>query len=815
MAFRSIAINDEVAEQEITPRYHNANEPERNRFNDRDRFRTESAESWISFYDDDFDILEPINQAKRRFFFSLMGLLICGALFFSGLIKPIVEVIVFPDGVMEQKVVISLLRMLAICLEEGVYLGFLVILWCVVCIPLLLFGGILVIIWDNFFATGWGHNKCLAKETHALIASLMYVSMSYQALMVFLPLLLKCFFNGFGQTTLLRGGFYSLAGYCFVSIGLIQVVEGFKIGGVEEDFDLEDSEKRLPDADLNSGGEAVGPITGLSLRRKYSSFFPSLPGIKETRSVDAFQVTFFQFLFLGLLVIGFDQPLLDIRVTLAGVALERMVLSLKDLILKLSNSAPVVAIFFTLFVIVIPVLYGTFLFLAGMLDECRRCCSIPSRRKSRNCFIHYADILRPWVMIDVFGVSLVIILFGMQNDYVVATIPDGIIELSSSGIPRLIFGAAAKEAAGNKQGARDEVFWLQFFSGIYLIVGSAVAVIFLRWFWSTNAGMRRRRSPKESEFMGHTDSTYTRYTLTDDDDSDLENEEPCWTRTFCGKYLRCLLLWTLLCLALHGVARTLPEFRLLHMNTVIRNTIPKVNKMMSEYLPRSYGSCDYPPKGVPQPCYEDGPLDLEIQSDKRISALWMAGLDTLQFTDVSIKKEKQLAAAAPVGWNIMASHRKVLNHYTLSVSGVLEKPRLFLRIEKCEMNTETLKPILGKGKCEKFLETDRSCCKANRTFRVQIAAECREGEHSLANVRVEKIDLDYMAVKPKMMIGKTVVHLANKNITKTVMKRVKENIRYYLIEQKLFVSGGVNLTFAQLLNRVLRFNAPHQEFHCR
>lgn len=793
------------------------------------RHTTENPEMdhWASFrsfasYGSDLDLLSDVKTAKWRGLLFLAFTGVAVVLFLLGLYFPLIDVVLFPDGILEERVVISLMGMLAIGLSKGAWLLLLIMFICVVCIPLVLLVGILFIVWDNFLAIAFGANKCLSVEFHALLVGVMYVSTSYQALMVFLPLELMCFFSGFGQTTELRWGFYFLSLYCFVSIALCQAVEGFKLS---EDPDMvgDDDDDRSPNSTLKS-------VTGFQLRRKFSSMFPSLPGIKDTPAIDTYQVTFFMILFLLLLIVGWDQPLLDIRVMLGGVALERMVLSLKDMFFKLQTSAPSPIFWgFAMLVIVFPVLYGSILAFAGIFDCVLKCCL--GSRQRRFClqnFLRAADLLRPWVMIDVFSITLVIILYAMQNDYVKATIPEGIVRLQREDffhtgwhLPRLTFGNKAKEEAGDMQGTKIEVFLLQLVSGIYLIVGSSFAVIFLRWFWSTSQ-VRKRGSSDANR--GRADSyadprlrTRSRvdsaWTEGDDDWESGDEEETAFSRFVCNKACRCLFVWILFCFLMHSaVEKTVPAFELMHMNAVMSKTMPKVNKLMTKYLPQSYGSCAYPPGKVPQPCYEDGYLDKEIENpDKRITVLWMSGLNTMQFTNVSFQRTTK--KDAPIGWNFAASKSKILNHYELSISGVLAQPRLFLRIEQCEINTTSMTPLLNL--CKIFFETDRSCCEPNRRFHVQIAAECHFGDDALSQVRVQSMHLDSMTVIPIMHKKNLNVRIANKNITKTVMKQVRENLRLYLIEQKLFRSEGVDLTFPQLLNRILRFNTPNQEFHCR
>lgn len=156
-----------------------------------------------------------------------------------------------------------------------------------------------------------------------------------------------------------------------------------------------------------------------------------------------------------------------------------------------------------------------------------------------------------------------------------------------------------------------------------------------------------------------------------------------------------------------------------------------------------------------------------------------------------------------------------MHRFVLDVKGVIAKPHLFLRIEECPKNHTSLEAILGQGLCKPFLDTAESCCEPDRSFEIQIAAECHLGDSQLRNLQVSDMRMDTMTVKPEMWRGRVKLLIADKNITDQVLANVKDNIMWYLTEEPLLKFGGQDMNMVNFLNRVLRFNAPHEEFHCR
>merc|ERR1711937_901053 len=95
----------------------------------------------------------------------------------------------------------------------------------------------LVVMYENFFAVGFGFTPIFRPSTRALLMSFMYISTSYQVVMVFLIMLFTCFFTGLGTKTYLRTGFHFLSTYCLASIALIQAMDFLRIEAADERFE--------------------------------------------------------------------------------------------------------------------------------------------------------------------------------------------------------------------------------------------------------------------------------------------------------------------------------------------------------------------------------------------------------------------------------------------------------------------------------------------------------------------------------------------------------------------------------------------------
>lgn len=254
------------------------------------------------------------------------------------------------------------------------------------------------------------------------------------------------------------------------------------------------------------------------------------------------------------------------------------------------------------------------------------------------------------------------------------------------------------------------------------------------------------------------------------------------------------------------------------MNEALGNSLPVLNKLLTQYAPETVGNCKYPgaPGTIPQPCFEYGRLNIHQSGVYRITSEWMSGMRSMQLSNISVIHKETLAAATqPVGWAEASEDLPVLTHrFELDVAGLIRDPSMFLKIEECEKNHTTLEAITGEGLCKPFLDTADACCEPNRRFSIKIASECHPGETNLVNTRVVDMRLDTMTVRPEMWRGRVRLLIADKNITNMVLETVQTNIMWYLTKVPLLEFHGESLDVMEFVNRVLRFNAPNQQFHC-
>lgn len=778
------------------------------------RYRRQNTDQSV----DEWDVMDDINQAYMKGLAFLATLVICVALFLGGVCFPLVEVVIFPgvDGV-EYIIVQSVSSILGLCLENSQYGAFFVLLGVTVGIPILLLAGMCILLYDSFFAVAFGWNNRLSLAQRNLATSVMYISTSYQVVILFLITLFTCFFTGFGSASYLRAGFFFLSGYCLSTIGMLQAMDYLS----------------SPPGGEDPGDGIIGSVTGFDLRRRFSSAFPSLPGVKETSHVDTFQVFWFCSLFAVLLLLGFDQPLLDIQVMYKGIALERRTVSLHDMITTLTTSSFAVSIVFFSLVLGIPALYSLLLCIAGILDTFAFLCCENQASTINEWLLLFAYVLRPWVMLDVFSIALVVVLYVVQNEYISATIPEGIVVFWQHGLPTLALGTAAKEAAAKEDGS--QAYWLsQAFSGIFLIVGAGIATIFLRWYWSANrphdrvsllsdrsmattatsSSLQNRSTERSNEAVN--DSRLpgnSEYWMSDEmmfeGAHKKEVEENYVTKNVASKSCRCLVVWALSCFVLHQLPLPASSFRAQDVDEVLAKAVDPINAVLRENPFQTVGFCKYPNGGVPQKCFEYGILAKVIQDVYRITAMWMSGLNTIRLSNISMKHTTTLARDSK-----QASGPSTLHHYSLSLQGVFDKPSIFLKIEQCPKNHTTLKPILGRGECQPFLDTGDSIQETHRHFSVELSADCHDGDKGLANLNVSSFQMDTMTVRPHMEKEHLQVLIADKNITKMLVSTVSANMMFYFTNATFDLSGE-EYDGVKLLNRVLRFNAEHQEFHCR
>jgi len=75
--------------------------------------------------------------------------------------------------------------------------------------------------------------------------------------------------------------------------------------------------------------------------------------------------------------------------------------------------------------------------------------------------------------------------------------------------------------------------------------------------------------------------------------------------------------------------------------------------------------------------------------------------------------------------------------------------------------------------------------------------------------------MDNITIAPVKKIHGATILVADRDVTETMIERLKEDVSWALKDYNILEFGGKQLTALNLLNRILHFNAPHQNFHCR
>jgi len=620
-----------------------------------------------------------------------------------------------------------------------------------------------------------------------------------------------------GAVVTLCSGFYFFSVYCIASVILLQLLQPLvKVGGGSDT--LED------DGKLRS--------------RAYSELVPSLPAVKPITGVDTVHVLFFATLFLGLIGVGFLQPLLDVHIVIGGVTFQRRALSLGGMIWTLCQDFPlVIGLAFTLFVVAVPAFYAILMALAGIMHYQNKqgVTTDDPKEEFYRLIIKATEVLRPWAMTDVFSLALAVFIFSARGEHIVATIPTGLFAEDVS--------KTYNETSADSFENGSTALWSQFFSGTFLVAGSGLAMCFLRWFWSSSS--HKKQAP--SREVGREVSTATVSEKSDDFESDDEEDECCpiCCEVFVGittsKALRSLVIWILVCLSMHAISPSLPTFGLRHVNDVLNDTVPVLNSMFPTGLPATFGVCE-PPGIVPPPC-KDGPVlwqGTQMNGTRHVEVLWVSGLNTTSLSMLRISASRislpVAAASASFGslmtapWNVSVNSTSLMpsvplaaqgtswlpgtsgppivaiQQVTLEVAGMLQKVSLFLNVRDCDKE--------NSSNCHKVLNSGDACCDDRRHFRALISAECRKDSEGLSDLKLLKLDFDPLVVAARLVVstpfGNATVDLPSQDISSKAEHAVRSLIEQYLTTSNLIWWGNGYLSMEQILTRVIRFNDPRQ-----
>eukprot|EP00929_Paragymnodinium_shiwhaense_P101683 TRINITY_DN64838_c0_g1_i1.p1 TRINITY_DN64838_c0_g1~~TRINITY_DN64838_c0_g1_i1.p1 ORF type:complete len:1521 (-),score=405.62 TRINITY_DN64838_c0_g1_i1:59-4621(-) len=331
-----------------------------------------------------------------------------------GISWPIVEIVPFPimmgadPGMLQQvgpmagrpmeKTTIGILRMLR---EHGYRLGYSILLTCSVIVPL-----VKLVVSTLLTCPRRSIPKVVSEWLPSMLGTLSALS-SYQLVDLFIGILIVAFCNSESFEASLRPGFWCFGLFCVSSQAIILYLQ------------------RLQDQAADALSNRAPSITSLPLQGDFRNALSN--GV-----VLAFLIGF-----------SWREPVLDVAFTFEGIAFGRQTLGLQGIYAQIwERCGWALACILACTVAVAPLLVA----LCAMIGA-----------KTSGAFgdrlLYYGSLLSPWVMADVFALSLVTFLFTVQGTHLHTMVPDGTLFHITS----------------------------EWFSGFYLGLGMGATGVALKW----------------------------------------------------------------------------------------------------------------------------------------------------------------------------------------------------------------------------------------------------------------------------------------------------------------------------------------------
>lgn len=359
-------------------------------------------------------------------------LLVCWGCWALGIFLPIVEVTPFPrfaqgsSGIMSvpvtEKLESSTLETLRLLHSSGYILPFVILLVCSVFVPLTKLTVMSAVLWMNRFSP----NKRVV-WLHKVLAALTSIG-SYQLVDLFMGFLFVAFLNSACVGAHLRAGFTIFGVYCILSQALLLTLEG----AAARPAAAEASVASVPPSDPLLGRGAGGGDS----ERGFVGANAAAPLAVEVVHLDKKQAWMNGTALVFLILAGFQEPMLDSAVTLHGIALCRSTLRLDEIATKAAETSgfagPCLMVLVFVSVVVVPLVVSV----CAYLGHAR-----------------LVSLMAPWVMTDVFSLSLITFLFTVQSSNLQTFVPNG-----------TLFGIES-----------------EWFSGFYVGLGLGAAGFSLKW----------------------------------------------------------------------------------------------------------------------------------------------------------------------------------------------------------------------------------------------------------------------------------------------------------------------------------------------
>lgn len=247
-------------------------------------------------------------------------------------------------------------------------------------------------------------------------------------------------------------------------------------------------------------------------------------------------------------------------------------------------------------------------------------------------------------------------------------------------------------------------------------------------------------------------------------------------------------------LVLFGVLGGMPKYEWESLPSVCRNAMPLMSNLLN-HLPAAYGDCDNVASQPPTPCSGHAVLDrqgVENSSDSFSVAVWLGGLNSMGFESCNLWEEQPGMQNS----SLETGHTR----YHFAIAGTFAKLSMYLHARSCS--------TLG---CVNVHDANH-CCGENIGARFNFLMDCKSNSagSNFSALSMVDFDLDPMIVQEKMLGDSVTIDAMD--ISPKVEKTVRGKVRDFLHE--LIPWGKQNLTMAEFLNKVVRYNRPHGNDVC-
>jgi len=272
--------------------------------------------------------------------------------------------------------------------------------------------------------------------------------------------------------------------------------------------------------------------------------------------------------FLVCVLLTFWDDMLEVRMLMHDIAVDRQTLSVRSMLINdlPSLANPVIVVFMWLAMVAFPFAYTAAVLVIS--EAHRRERSGVHLRQWQQVVLRAAepipDLLRQWAMADVMLIAILIFLFMIQDAHTLTMPPDGSF-------------------------------------AFYIFIGAGLTLFILRWFVDIEG-----KPPSEAGFPGASIFQGSNGALI--------------------SYMFLIVFWVITWLLIaRGVPGSAPHYSYSSLSAVCEHTFPFMTQAVRQ-LPASFGNCKDMDSKPPQPCIGEENLHTEGDDNGYMNAIWIAGM---------------------------------------------------------------------------------------------------------------------------------------------------------------------------------------------